>query len=296
MRNIGIKALLVTLSMVMMAVSCHAELSGNAAGRIPERVISLAPSVSQIIVDMGMGDRLVAIDTQTPNYVQGLEGLEQFDMMAPDIERLAALEADVVFVSGMSTTYDDPYGMLEQLGVNIVRMPSSGSIEEIKADVMQVAESLGAESAGQALVEEMERKIDAIAAIGKGIETKKRVLFEISPLPELISFGRETYLDEMLTLVGAENVLSDEQGWISLSEEQAVSINPDVILTLESNLDDPVGEILARPGWQSVNAVVNREVFSIKNPACSLPNHRVAEALLEIAVCLYPDEYEGLTV
>ena len=73
-----------------------------------ETVISLAPATTQIIEALGMKDLLVAVDTQTPLYVEGTSELPQFDMMAPDIEQLAMLEADIVFTSGMSYVEDSP--------------------------------------------------------------------------------------------------------------------------------------------------------------------------------------------
>ncbi len=75
-------------------------------------------------------------------------------------------------------------------------------------------------------------------------------MFEIAALPNIYSFGQETFLHEMIELIGAKNAFADEESWISVSEEAAVAKNPDVILTNVSYIEDSVGEILARTGWE----------------------------------------------
>ena len=127
------------------------------------------------------------------------------------------------------------------------------------------------------------------------MEEKKTVLFEISPVPYLYSFGTGVYLNEMIELIGAQNVLADQEGWLSVTEESAVAANPDVILTSDNfSNEDPVAEILGRAGWENVTAVKDGAVAYIDNAASSLPNHHIVDALKEMAKAVYPEEYAGL--
>lgn len=256
-----------------------------------EKVVSLAPATTQIIETLGMMDKLVAVDTQTPLYVEGTSGLLQFDMMAPDIEQIAMLEPDVVFTSGMSYVEDNPFKALVDMGICVIEIPSSNSIEAVKQDVVFTAACLGMEAEGQAMADAMQAKVDEIAAIGATITEKKTVLFEIACLPYIYSFGEGTFLDEMIGLIGAENVLGDQVSWLSVTEESAVAANPDVILTSVNYIEDPIGEILSRPGWESVTAVANGDVHYIDNGRSSLPNHYIIDALVEMAVAIYPEAY-----
>lgn len=259
-----------------------------------EKVVSLAPATTQIIEALGMMDKLIAVDTQTPLYVEETSGLLQFDMMAPDIEQIAMLEPDVVFTSGMSYIDDNPFKALIDMGICVIEIPSSNSIEDVKEDIVFTAACLGVEDEGQAMVDAMQAKIDEIAAIGATITEKKTVLFEIACLPHIYSFGKGTFLDEMINLIGAENVLGDQQSWLSVTEESAVVANPDVILTNVNYIEDSVGEILARPGWESVTAIINGDVHYIDNGKSSLPNHYIVDALIEMAVAVYPEAYAAI--
>ncbi len=260
-----------------------------------QRVISFAPSITQVIDEIGLMDVLVAVDSQSPNYVEGVENLLQFDMMTPDIEALAQLEPDIMFVSGMSSAKgDNPFQQLIDMGVCVVTIPSSTSIEGVKADNQFIADCLGQHEKGLQINKTMQERIDDIAAIGVTIEEKKTVMFEIAALPTIYSFGQETFLHEMIELIGAKNVFENEAGWISINEEAAISADPDVILTSVNYIEDSVGEILSREGWENMKAIQNQEVYYIDNGKSSLSNHHIVEALEQMAKTVYPSEYAEL--
>ena len=293
------RKLLSTLLVIVMMLTTAAfaapaqDRAGNdiAVPAEVNRIISLAPATTQIIESLGMLDKVIAVDTQTPLSVEGVSELPQFDMMQPDIEQIAALLPDVIFTSGMSYVEDNPFQALIDLGVRVIEIPTSNSIEAVKADIVFTAACLGREADGQALADEMQGTIDAIAAIGGTITEKKTVLFEIACLPYIYSFGSGTFLNEMIELIGAENVLGDQNSWLAVAEEAAVAANPDVILTNVNYIEDSVGEILARPGWENVTAVANGDVHYIDNGKSSLPNHYIVDALVEMALAVYPEEY-----
>ncbi|MGJ4849222.1 ABC transporter substrate-binding protein [Bacillota bacterium Meth-B3] len=260
----------------------------------PARVISLAPATTQVIVELGLKDRLVAVDTYSPSQAEGVSELPQFDMMHPDCEAMAELAPDLVLVSAMS--YEgggDPFTALRTLGITVAVIPSSDSVAGVAEDVRFIARIMGAEESGEALTRGMLDTVEAVRAIGEAIPEaeRKSVMFEIGALPYLYSFGSGTFLNELIELMGARNVFADQQDWISVSEESAVEANPDVILTSVSYIDDAVGEILGRAGWGEVSAIKGGQVFYIDNTASSLPNHHIADALVEMARRVYPDRY-----
>ena len=190
---------------------------------------------------------------------------------------------------------DDIFKSVRDAGICVAEIPTSNSIEDVKEDVRFTADCVGMPEEGAELVADMEKVIDEVNAIGQNIEEKKTVLFEISPVPYLYSFGTGVYLNEMIELIGAQNVLADQEGWISVTEESAVSADPDVILTSDNfSNEDPVTEILGRTGWENVTAVKNGQVAYIDNAASSLPNHHIVDALKEMAKAIYPEEYAGL--
>lgn len=261
-----------------------------------ERIVVLAPSITETLMDLGCADKIIAIDTQTKAY--GYEGLSEdlpaFEMMAPDTEQLAALKPDVIFISGMTAIGGtDLYADLKDMGICVISIPSSNSIEGVKEDIRFIADCVGKTEEGEQIVATMTEEIDKIADIGKTITDKKKVYFEIAAAPNAYSFGSNTFLNEMIELIGAENILSDQEGWISVETESVISKNPDVILTSVNYIEEPVNEILSRSGWEGVNAISNKQVYYIDNQSSSLPNENIVKALKEMAVAIYPDVYEN---
>ena len=257
-------------------------------------IVVLAPSIAEMVVALGHGEDIAAYDAQSV----GLDGLDPdapvFDMVNPDMESLAALKPDLLLVSNMSL-YDqqDPYQPLIDMGVCVACIPNAESIQGIYDDIAFLGRLLGEPGAADALAADMRSAIDAVAAVGSAIpeEERKSVYFEISAAPYMYSFGSGVYLDEMLSLIGAENILADQTGWLSVEGETVVAAAPDVILTNVNYIDDPVGEILSRDGWAGVPAVSDGAVYYIDNMASSLPDHNIVTALEQMAAAVYPEHF-----
>ena len=253
-------------------------------------VVVLAPSIAETLVALGCGDLIVGYDAQSVGLAGLPADVPTFDMMQPDMEQLAALKPDVLFVSNM-TLYDqtNPYQQLMDLGVCVLCVPTADSIAAIQEDIAFIAAAMGKTAEGDTLIADMQAELDRIAAIGATVTDKKSVYFEIGAAPNLYSFGSGVFLNEMIELIGAENVLADQQGWLPVEAETIVAADPDVILTNVNYIDDPVAEILGRSGWEGMRAVKNEQVFYIDNMASSLSNHNIVKALDQMAKAVYPD-------
>ncbi|MBQ8110584.1 MAG: ABC transporter substrate-binding protein [Clostridia bacterium] len=289
---------LVLAMMLMLSAAALAAPTEDRAGNPIElkddmqKLVSLAPSTTRVLLDMGLGDKLVAIDTYSAMYAPELSELPQFDMMTPDVEQLAALEPDAVFITGMSTVDgDSPFQALMGLGIQVVIIPSSSSIAAIQEDIRFIGACVGDEEGAQALVDDMQAQIDAVAAIGETIEDKKTVAIEVAALPYLCYAGGETYLNEMIELIGAVNAYGDQPAWASVTEEAAVAVNPDVILTAIDYLPDPVDEIVNREGWGEVKAIADGQVYQLDSESANQPNHNIVKALWQMAEAVYPEAF-----
>ena len=257
-------------------------------------VVVLAPSIAETLVALGCGELIVGCDTQSAGLAGLPEGVPTFDLMQPDMEQLAALKPDVLFVSNM-TLYDqsNPYQQLMDLGVCVLCVPTAGSIAAIQEDIAFIAAAMGKSAEGDALLADMQAELDRIAAIGAAVTDKKSVYFEIGAAPSMYSFGDGVFLNEMIELIGAENILAGQEGWLAMEAETIVAADPDVILTNVNYIDDPVAEILGRSGWEGMSAVQNGQVFYIDNMASSLSNQNIVKALDQMAKAVYPELFSA---
>ena len=190
-----------------------------------------------------------------------------------------------------------PFQSLIDSGVCVADIPSSASIADIAEDIRFIGTVTGKENEAEGLVEAMTLYISAVEDIAKTVPEgeKKTVLLMMNvpsaEFPTIYSAGKGTYMDEMFGIIGAENAFGDQEGWLSISIEEALAANPDVIL-MDCNWMPGADEaVKALEGWENVTAVKNGDVYQIDEDLCSRPNHHVAEACAEWAKCVYPDQF-----
>lgn len=260
-----------------------------------EKIISTAPSNTEVLVELGLSDKLVAIDKYSAD-VEGINAdLPQIDFRNPDAETLISLEPDIIIASGHNKVgEEDPFQLVKEAGIPVVYIPSSYSIDGIYGDIEFIAEITGTEKQGTEIIENMKKEVEAIREIGDKITDKKKVYFEIGSTPSLYSFGKDTFLNEMIQIIGAENIFANEDSWISPTPESVIDANPDVILTNVPDTDgvSAVDEIKNREGWDSITAIKEGQIYSVDKNSSSRPSQNVIKALKEMAKAIYPDEYK----
>ena len=297
-----ILALIMTLSIFVLS-GCSSQTDRMVTDRegtevnIPtkiEKIISTAPSNTEVLMALGLGDKLVAID----KYSTDIEGinteLPQIDFLNPDAETIIGLEPDIVIASGHNKTgsVEDPFKAISEAGIPVVYIPSSYSIDGIYKDIEFIADVVNEKSKGKEIVDDMKAQVEEIKAIGDTITDKKSVYFEISPAPYLSSFGKSTFLNEMIEIIGAKNIFENEEGWVSPTAEAIIDANPDVIITNAGYMENPTEEIKSRDAWENINAIKNNEVYLVDQNASSRPSQNVIKALEQMAKAVYPEHYE----
>jgi iron complex transport system substrate-binding protein len=301
-------AMLLCFLLLTVLTGCNRSQGGGAGGRavagdtasnagnsaVINRIISTAPSNTEIIIGLGLADRIIATDKYSME-IEGLDrGVTEIDFFYPDPEAIIGLAPDIIITSEHNVygAGDDPFRLLKEMGIVVVYLPTSNSIAGIYRDIETIAGTLGAVEKGNELIQNMKEQIDSITAIGSSITVKKSVYMEISPAPNMVSMGRETFLGEMIELIGAQNVFADKSGWIAPGAEAVLERNPDVILTNVNFIDDPIGEIKGRDGFNTIKAVRDNAVYAIDADSSSRPSQHIIPALEQMARAVYPDYYE----
>ena len=260
-----------------------------------EKIISTAPSNTEVLVDLGLADKLVAVDKYSAD-VEGInKDLPKIDFRNPDAETIISLQPDIIIASGHNKVGDnDPFQLVKDAGITVVYIPSSYSIDGIYGDIEFIAQITKADKKSKEIIDNMKKEVESIKAIGDKITNKKKVYFEIGSGSMLSSFGKETFLNEMIEIVGAENIFSNEKSWISPSAEAIISVNPDVILNSMPDINGvkAVDDIKSRDGWGSITAIKEGQVYSIDGNSSSRPSQNIIKALKEMAKAIYPNEYK----
>lgn len=257
-----------------------------------QTIVSAAPSISEILSGLGLANKVVAADI----YSADVDGIDPsvctLDFYNLNIEELTALSPDLVIVSGMSMSgADDPYAALKDSGVNVIYIPTSNSIAGIKLDIEFLAGYLLADRQGAELIADITDAVNDISEKAAGITDKKSVYFEMGAAPYLYTCGNGTFINEIITLAGAENIYGGEEGWLSNSEESVIAADPDVIITNVQYDGYDYNEIKSRPGWENISAVKNGEVYCVDANETSRPSQHIVGGMYQIAEAIYPEVF-----
>ncbi|GHV03177.1 ABC transporter substrate-binding protein [Spirochaetia bacterium] len=301
------KTTAVLLLIFLILTGCNRSQGGGAGARaaanpggtadnavVINRIISTAPSNTEIIIGLGLGNRIIAADKYSM-LIPGLPpDIAEIDFFYPDPEAIIGLVPDIIITSEHNVygAGDDPFRLLKEMGIAVVYLPTSNSIADIYRDIETIAAALDAAEKGQELIQNMNGQINSITAIGSSITVKKSVYFEISPAPNMVSMGRETFLNEMIELIGAQNVFADKTGWIAPGAEAVLERNPDIILTNVNFIDNPIGEIKKRDGFHTIKAVRDNAVYTIDTDSSSRPSQHIILALKQMVHAVYPNYYD----
>lgn len=256
-------------------------------------IVSAAPSITEILSGLGLVNKVIAADV----YSADVEGIDPaictLDFYNLNIEELAALEPDLVIINGISMTgADDPYASLKDAGVNVIYIPTSSSIEAVKMDIEFLSKYTGTASEGAKLIADIDAAVNDVSAKAAEISDKRSVYFEIGAAPYLYTCGSGTFIDEILNLIGAENIYGGEEGWISNSEESVIAADPDVILTNVAYDGYDFNEIKTRAGWESISAVKNGRVYYVDSNATARASQNIVKGIYEVARAVYPEVFE----
>ncbi|HWL11711.1 MAG TPA: ABC transporter substrate-binding protein [Ureibacillus sp.] len=255
--------------------------------KVPEKIISLQPSNTEILFELGAGDQIIGA-TDYDTYPEEALDIERVsDTMTINTERIIELQPDVVFAY---TAGEKPQvEQLESAGLKVFVIKSATTIDDVYGDIEQIGEVLNLDEKADEIVSDIEGQIKSVQEKTASIETKEKVYFEISPAPDIWSIGSGTFQQELIDAAGVENIYADQQGWFAVTEEDLITRKPEAIITTVSYSEDPKGEILAREGWSNIAAVQNKEVFELNANILDRPGPRIGEAIEQIASTIYPE-------
>ncbi|SES10546.1 ABC transporter substrate-binding protein [Salisediminibacterium halotolerans] len=262
----------------------------------PEAIASLLPSSTEILYDLGVGDKLVGV-SEFCNYPQEAAEIETIGAQEIDAERILSLEPDVLFIQNYhQDNYGDMIDEFNDAGIETLVVEGAGSFDEAYDAIETIGEATGTEDEAAETVADMQARMNELAEKADdeiGDEDMVDVWVEVAPSPDIFTVGQETFMHEMLETINAQNAAEEHEGWVDLTEEEMVSLDPDVIITTYgSYVEDPVEEVTSRDGWESIPAVENERIYSVDEDVVSRPGPRLVEGAEALAEKIYPDVFE----
>ena len=252
----------------------------------PHRIISAAPSITEILFALGAGDQVVGVTTycKYPEAAKAKPKIGGFT--TPSVEAILALRPDQVV---MRKNRPDVAQKLRHTGIDVLEVQPD-TLSGIYESIQLISEKIGVPARGHTLIQSIEKQLQDAAA-KPGIGPKPRVLFVVGRTPgtvlDLSVAGRGSYLNELIGLAGGENVFADTPvPYPQVSVEEVIRRNPDVIIDMGH--DEMLSEVQkqrVKDLWKKysfLGAVKHNNVFPISADYFVTPGPRVVQAVQDI--------------
>lgn len=255
------------------------------------RLVSLTPSNTEIVHALGLDDWLVGVDDYSDYPPETVELLPKLGPdLQIDVDKVEALRPDLILASLSVPGMERVVQSLAERGLPYLVL-NPLSLEDVLADIVRVGELTGHVERARRLVEELRGRLAAVREAGGASrdEPPLRVFWEWWPRP-LISPGRRSWINDLLGLVGAENVFAHlDVTSQTVSERDVLACDPDVIAlcwcgSLQKAMDPE--RVRGRRGWERLRAVREGRIFALPEELFGRPGPRLVEGAEMLAEVL----------
>jgi len=258
----------------------------------PERIVSLSPSSTEILSALGLFDHIVGV-TDVCDYPPEVKDKTRVGgYSAISIERVAATRPDLVIAS--DKTPKETVSRLREIGLPVIFVAPK-NVDHVMRDICMLGKITGMETRADDLTTGLTRRIDnASSARHAGSPTVAHVVYN---KPLYIS-GNTTMQNDIITRAGGINVFAGKSGWGTISLEEFLLANPDIIIVSggggmdSSERDVMLEEFLTNPQYASLSAVKNGHVYTVNADIISRPGPRIADAAEEVSRIIHEFEEE----
>jgi iron complex transport system substrate-binding protein len=261
----------------------------------PQRIVTLAPSIGELVSDfLGIDlQKIVGVSESTdfPPALKKVPSVGQYQKL--NLEKIASLKPDLIIATEDGNSKDQ-IDHLREIGFSVLVL-STNTFSEIETSMKRVAQALGPKdmSESQTTIDHFEKAISVFRERGARRNPKKKVILELDDNP-LIVVGGKSFLNEAVTLIGADNIYSDSKtGYPRPSKEDVITKNPDVILLptfgAGFGLSNPefIAKLEAWAQYPSMKAVKNHQVKALEGDTLLRPSMRLIEGLGLLEKAIY---------
>jgi iron complex transport system substrate-binding protein len=293
-----LSALTVTFFLLgVSAASLSARMVTDQTGRQvnipdhPQRVISLAPSITETLYALGLGDRIVGDTTYCDYPPEARLKPHVGALLNPSLESIVALKPDLVLGIAEANRRETA-DQLERLSIPLYGL-TAHSVDETLHSIDDLGEVLDRGDQGKSLVEGLRRRVDAVKHTAID-QPKPKVLFVVWYRP-LITAGPHTFIADAIRVAGGVSIADDlPEEWPRMSLEDALHRDPDIILFSKSESFSPsLDEFQELPGWRDFRAVKNHRLYFISD-TINRPSPRLIDALEEVARTLHSTQHDHM--
>ena len=256
----------------------------------PERVVALAPSITEIIFALGQEHRLkgVTIYSDHPVAAQKLPKVGSYVRL--DLEKIVALRPDLC----IAVKDGNPKEVVERL--QDLKIPvyavDPRNLDTVMDTIREIGELLDANESAEKLIRNMKLRIQRIKKRALQSEHTPRIFFQIGISP-IVSVGTDTFIHEIILLAGGKNLAEGLVSYPRFSREQVISLSPDIIIITPMTAGAAFAKVKAQWNrWPTIPAVQKGRIYLADSDLFDRPSPRLVDALEVLARLIHPELFE----
>ncbi|MGE5630002.1 MAG: ABC transporter substrate-binding protein [Caulobacteraceae bacterium] len=248
--------------------------------KIPQRIVSLSPSNTEILFALGAGDRVVGVTSYDdyPEEVKNIEKVGTFE--GPNMELIKKVQPDVVLAGYIQ---EETVKSLESMGIPVI-VTEAESFDSIYDSIKLIGKVAGTDAKAEETVQSMKSTIEAIASKTK--DKKKPTVFYVVWTDPLTTAGAKTFINDVIKAAGGINVAEKVDGWAKYSAEELVKDNPDMLISALHSTDKGMSkeDISNNPIFRKLESVRKGNVYIMSDDnIISRPGPRIVQAVEEMS-------------
>ena len=254
----------------------------------PQRIVSLSPANTEIVWALGAGDRQVGGTDSDDFPAAAAELPDVASYTGVDVERIVALEADLVLAAGSGFNPPESIRRLRSLGIPVL-VVDAAEVDAVLADIELIGRAIGEFPAALALTGALRERIDAISAAAAGTGAPPRTFYELDASNGIFGPAKDSVWAQMIELAGGVPITTDDPNVYAISLERLVAADPEVIILGDAAYGVTPEIVAARAGWGGMTAVRNGAIYPVDDVIVTRPGPRIADGLLALARAIHPD-------
>ena len=251
----------------------------------PRKIASLTPAVTEILFELGLGDRIVGKVEDPALYppeAAAIPDVAKFGSV--DVEQIVAKGTELVIAGGNDFNPDEAIAQLRGLDIPVL-VVYAPDVRTMFTDIELIGRAVGRADEARTLADTLRDGFDKVAAATAGRE-RPRVFYEIDATGAIYGPADMTFLAEMIELAGAEPITTGSATKFEIPLERLIKADPEIILLADAQFGVTAEQVGARPGWSVMTAVKQRDIRPIDDTVTTRPGPRILDGLRTLTAAI----------
>lgn len=260
-----------------------------------QRIVSLAPSNTEILYAIGAGAQVVGRDdfSDYPTEAGSLPGVGG-NMGTYSLETIASLKPDLVLAAEINTP--ELVKSLQDLGLTVYYLSNPKDLDGMYANLKTVAQLAGRESEADTLIGSLQKRVQAVTDAITPDTGVVSVFYELDGTSDPAkpwTAGKGTFLSQLISMAGGSNIGDNLEGsYAQMSLEELLVQNPSILLLGDAAYGATPEQVAARTGWDALQAVKDNRIYTFDDDLVSRPGPRLVDGLETLAKLLHPELFK----